>query len=132
MAYSQADGQLQSTGSLPSDESEAALDPIKVGESGTTLDADFRLSVDALDAGELPDGEEVRYRVESAPDTSFEESQVEIEQLLTQAADESGGAPAVQKRFRLPSTAHRFVRVVAEPSSSEDKSASAMTVSMLF
>ena len=132
MGYNLGDGMLSESAALPNGAGDTTTSAMDVNPSGTTLDADFRLTAEALTNGELADGETVTYSVESDTDSAFSSPTTEIETLVTQTGAGGSGDDAIDKRFRLPSTAGRYVRVKATKTGAGDASGKTMTLEMLF
>jgi len=130
MGYGTGDAMLVQSATLPSAEGASATPALDIGPNGATLDADFRLRAEALATDELAVSDTVIYSVESAEDEAFSSPRIAIPEIAHQIGD--GGANAIDKRFRLPSTAGQFVRIKATKTGDGDASNKTMTLDMLF
>ncbi len=91
-------------------------------------DVELELSVPALTSTEVADTQTITYTVETSATSNFA-SATNIGTLA--AVTGSSGVAATVKRFRLPSTVQRYVRVKATKTGASNASTSSMTVSLL-
>jgi len=92
---------------------------------------EFELSVPALTTGQLGDTQTITYSVEMSTTSGFDSTVVLYGSLGVQTGAGGAGDAALLKRFRLPTTVYRYVRVKATKTGATNASTASMTVSLL-
>lgn len=133
MSFAVRDAALSVTKALPSGASAVNSDGIDLGH-GTTGEhlakCELLIEAPAVTTAMLADTATIKYDVaDSADNSSFSTIAATV---LTQTGASSAGAAAASKRFRLPTTVRRYVRVTATKSAAGDASSVSMTVSLVF
>ena len=130
--YRVKDATLQESKALPASAGDVSTDSFDLGAAAQKLArCELELSVPALGATPLPNGETVTYKLEdSADDSSFATVQ---DSVVVQTGAAGAGAAAVVDRIGIPSNIRQYVRVTATLSGGgADASASSMTLSLVF
>lgn len=124
------DKSLIQTKALPNGAASTVTDGFDLEtSSGEFLaDVELELSVPALTSTEVADTQTIAYTVEMSATSNFS-SATAIGTLATVTG--SSGVAATVKRFRLPSTVQRYVRVKATKTGASNASTASMTVSLL-
>lgn len=124
------DKSLIQTKALPNGATSTVTDGFDLeSASGEFLaDVELELSVPALTATEVADTQTITYTVEMSTTSGFDVATA-IGTLA--AVTGSTGVAATVKRFRLPSTVQRYVRVKATKTGASNASTASMTVSLL-
>ncbi|MEI8196167.1 MAG: hypothetical protein WCI73_09690 [Phycisphaerae bacterium] len=100
------------------------------GQDGLT---EYLLSVPALTTTQQPDAKTLKYDIIWADNAALTTNPVTyIAAAITQTGAGGAGAAAATFRFRLPSTAKRYVGFKATGSASGDSSAASATLEALF
>lgn len=133
MSQSLRDALLKVTKALPSGASAINSDGIDLGH-GTTgefhANCELLIEAPAVTTAMLGDAATIKYDVaDSADNSSFSTIAATV---LTQTGAGGAGAAATSKRFRLPSTVRRYVRVTATKSAAGDASSVSLAASLVF
>lgn len=96
-----------------------------------TADHEIELTAPALTTAQLPDGETMRYQVETDDDAAFGSVTVVYEGVLIQAGAGGAGAAAVTRKFRLPSNVQANVRLKAVKTGTGNASTVSAVVKLL-
>ena len=93
---------------------------------------DFEVVIPALTTGQLADTQTITYSVEIDDDVAFGSPTVYISSLAVQTGAGGAGAAGVTRRFALPSTSERYVRVKAVKTGASNASTASMTFQPVF
>jgi hypothetical protein len=137
MSYAIQDAATNITKALPAAASTAAnSDGIDTGK-GTTgrqlADIEFLLSAPAVTTTMVPDTKTITYKIQHDNDSAFGSPTTLFDAVIVQTGAGGAGAAAATYRFRLPSTAERYIRAVATTGAdTTDSSAVSMTLKALY
>lgn len=90
-------------------------------------DLEFEVIAPALTTALLPDTQTITYIVETSATVGFDSITTFISSLILQTGAGGAGAPAVTRRFRLPSTTQRYVRIKATKTGAANAAAAFVT-----
>jgi len=100
------------------------------GQEGTP---EFIITAPAMTVSQQPNGKTIKYDVVCADDAALTVNPVTyITAALTQTGANGTGAATATFRFRIPSTAKRFVGLIATGSTAGDASGSTASLEMLI
>jgi len=131
------DASMKITKALPNGAATATSAAVDLGENtglrNNALDVDFLLSAPVLNTTQQPDAKTMKYNIVYADDAALSTNKVTyITTALTQTGAGGAGAAAATFRFRLPSTAKRYVGFEAVGSASGDATGASATLEVLF
>lgn len=120
---------LTVTKALPNGAASITTDGIDLETTGGEFlaDVEFEVIAPALNSTLLPDTQTITYIVETSADAAFGAITTFISSLMVQTGAGGVGAAAVTKRFRLPTTALRYVRIKATKTGAANASTASVT-----
>jgi hypothetical protein len=130
------DASLKVTRALPSGAAtvtSTAIDTGKTTALGNQSGAvEYLLSAPALAVGELANGSTMTYNILWSDAAALSAPTTHIAAAIVQTGAGGAGATAATYRFRLPSTAGRYIFITAVNSAAADASAKSATLEALF
>ncbi len=131
------DALLKITRALPASTTAVTSDAIDTGKSttmgGQLAQFEFLITAPALTTAQLPDTKVQVYAVIHSDNANLSGSSVLYPAVITQTGADSAGAAGATHRFRLPTTAKRYIGITITPSASGtgDASGAAATLEAL-
>jgi hypothetical protein len=127
------DKSLIQTKALPNGAASTVTDGFDLESTGGEFlaDVELELSVPALTTGQLGDTQTITYSVEMSATSGFDSTTVLASSIGVQTGAGGAGDAALVRRFRLPTTVLRYVRVKATKAGATNASTASMTVSIL-